>query len=518
MKKLPLGIQSFEKMILQNYLYVDKTEYIYNLITSGTYYFLSRPRRFGKSLLVSTLKELFLGNKELFKGLWIDKNTDYDWQEYPVIDLDFSRIPHLSSQELRRSINNRLEDIALNYGISGSKKEIPEETLAHLITQLSKKNKVIILIDEYDKPILDHIKNIEEAEAQREILRSFYTVIKGMDKYIHFVLLTGVTKIGQTSIFSGLNNLNDITMKPEAATLLGYAQQELENNFGEYLERFAQEKQTTVQGILDQMRTWYNGYCFTKNGAKVYNPFSVTYCLHDKDFANYWIKSGTPNFLIDLISKNPQELKNIEKKELGAGSLEVFSLEKIHLVSVLFQTGYYTIHSYNPETNRYLIGYPNREVQESFTEYLMIAFTHTDIVTVQETTSQCRTALLNKDLESFCDGLRTLFAHIPYNLHIKREAYYHSLFQLLGTMLQLETTSEVATDKGRVDVVIVAQTYIYIFEVKFNKELGEGIEQIERKRYYEKYKGLGKPIVLVEMLFTRTEKDFAIDYKVKDLV
>ena len=254
-----------------------------------------------------------------------------------------------------------------------------------------------------------------------------------------------------------------------------------------------------------------------KHEPKVYNPFSVIYSLNDKRFANYWIKSGTPRFLIDLMTKNPGELENIDKKELGAGSLEVFSIEKIHLVSVLFQTGYYTIQSYNPETNKYLIGYPNREVQEAFTEYLMIAFTHTDVVTVDKTISDCRTALLAKDLELFCEGLRTLFAHIPYNLHIKEEAYYHSLFQLLGTMLQLETTSEVATDKGSIDVVIITSKYIYVFEVKFNRKPGEGMEQIERKRYYEKYRGRGTPIILVEMLFTRTEKDFTINYKVKNL-
>jgi len=358
-------------MINDGYQYVDKTEQIYSLITRGRYYFLSRPRRFGKSLLVSTLKELFLGNKELFKDLWIGKNTDYNWQEYPIIDLDFSRIPRTNFQELRDGINAELRYIAKSYSVEIEQWNTPEQTLRYLILELAKKSKVVILIDEYDKPILDHIKNIDEAHAQREVLRSFYTVIKGMDQYIHFVLLTGVTKIGQTSVFSGLNNLNDITMKPEAATLLGYTQQELENNFGEYLERFAQKKQTTVQGILDQMRTWYNGYCFTKNGAKVYNPFSVTYCLHDKDFANYWIKSGTPKFLIDLISKTPEELENIEKKELSTSSLEVFNIEKIHLISVIFQAGYYTIQSYNPETNKYLIGYPNREVQEAFTLRLL---------------------------------------------------------------------------------------------------------------------------------------------------
>ena len=371
MKRLPTDVSTFSIMINDGYQYVDKTEQIYSLITRGRYYFLSRPRRFGKSLLVSTLKELFLGNKELFKDLWIGKNTDYNWQEYPIIDLDFSRIPRTNFQELRDGINAELRYIAKSYSVEIEQWNTPEQTLRYLILELAKKSKVVILIDEYDKPILDHIKNIDEAHAQREVLRSFYTVIKGMDQYIHFVLLTGVTKIGQTSVFSGLNNLNDITMKPEAATLLGYTQQELENNFGEYLERFAQKKQTTVQGILDQMRTWYNGYCFTKNGAKVYNPFSVTYCLHDKDFANYWIKSGTPKFLIDLISKTPEELENIEKKELSTSSLEVFNIEKIHLISVIFQAGYYTIQSYNPETNKYLIGYPNREVQEAFTLRLL---------------------------------------------------------------------------------------------------------------------------------------------------
>jgi len=517
MKRLPLGIQSFEKMILQNYLYVDKTEYIYNLVTSGTYYFFPRPRRFGKSLLVSTLKELFLGNQELFKDLWISKNTDYDWQKYSVINLDFSRIPHTNSQELRDSINDELRRIAKNYGIEIEQWNTPEQTLQYLVIGLGQKNKVVILIDEYDKPILDHIKDIEEAEAQREVLRSFYTVIKAMDEHLHFVLLTGVTKVAQTSIFSGLNNLNDISLDQLAAALLGYTDQEIDDYLNDYITEYAQESGRPTDDIRNQLREWYNGYRFSKQQIKVYNPYSVLNCLQKKEFANYWIRSGTPKFLVDLISKKPNELQNIEKIELSANNLEAFDIDDLELITVLFQSGYYTIRDYNPSSNKYLIGYPNREVQEAFTEYLMAAFTHTKSSVTHRLVSQCLLALQNNDLELLCENLRTLFANIPYNLHVKQERYYHSLFQLLGTMLGLEMHSEIATDKGRIDVVVVTPKYIYLFEIKFNKEPGEGMEQIKQKRYYEKYRDRGKQIVLVEMLFTRTKKDFTIDYKVKDL-
>jgi len=504
-------------MIDENYLYVDKTELIHALITQGRFYFLSRPRRFGKSLLVSTLKELFLGNKRLFESLWIGKSSNYSWSEHPIIDLDFSVIARETPDVLKAGIGWQLERIAKRYSVDPLQGPSNEAKFQDLIFQLSKKNRVVILVDEYDKPILDFVTDQEIAKANREILRSFYTVIKGMDEYLRFVFLTGVTKFSQTSIFSGLNNLNDITMKPEAATLLGYTDQEIDDYLREYVEKFAQAVSTSTTLVRNEIRTWYNGYCFSENQTKVYNPFSVLYCLKDKKISNYWIGSGTPKFLVDLIKSKPEGLEDKDRFTLSAATLGAFDIEDIPLIALLFQSGYYTIQSYDQSFRKYTIGYPNREVEIAFKEYLLAVRTNRSMSTVDEVVSLCHEALLKNDINRLCSGLRTLFANIPYNLHLKHESYYHSLFQLLGTTLGLETTSEVPTDKGRVDVVIKTPQYLYIFEVKFNKEVGVGTEQIERKRYYEKYMYQGKKIILVEMLFKRTQDDFTIDCKVQDL-
>jgi len=409
-------------------------------------------------------------------------------------------------------------EIAKEQNLAVEIQKHPEETLRLLIKEMAKRNSVVVLIDEYDKPILDKITDLPEARALREVLKNFYTILKGMDEYIKFVLLTGVTKFSKASVFSGLNNLNDISMDPRAAALLGYTDQEIDTYLNDYIEAFAQGARKSVSEIREDLRHWYNGYRFSESQVKVYNPFSVLFCLEKKKFENYWISSGNPQFLIDLIKLKREELIDKGKVQLRENSLGSFDIDNLSLDVVLFQAGYYTILDYDSAYREYSIGYPNYEVKDSFVEYLMIAFTDTDASTVETVTSQAREALVNNDLNKFCHCLRTLFAHIPYNLHLKHEFYYHSLFQLLGTMLHLETTSEVPTDKGRVDVTIITSKYIYIFEIKFNKKSGDGMEQIERRRYYEKYMHQQKQIILAEILFVRTEHDFTIEYKVKDLL
>jgi hypothetical protein len=287
MKKLPVDVSTFEIMISKGYVYVDKTEYIYNLITQGRYYFLSRPRRFGKSLLISTLKELFLARRHLFEGLWIDKHSDYDWQEYPVIHLDFSVIGHDTPEELKLGLLWSLNRIAERNGIQIQQAPSPGLQLQALVEKLAEKNKVVILIDEYDKPLLDHLKDIPMAEAQRDVLRSFYETIKGLDAYLHAIFITGVSKFSKTSIFSGINNLNDISWDSESAQLLGYTSHEVVHYLSEYIEIIANRDQLTIGQINDIMKAWYNGYRFSEKDVRVYNPFSILYFLKKKKLANY---------------------------------------------------------------------------------------------------------------------------------------------------------------------------------------------------------------------------------------
>jgi len=362
-KDLSLYISNLGKMIEGNYIYVDKTRSIYNLFQGiSHYYFLSRPRRFGKSLLVSTLKELFLGNKKLFEKLWIG-SSDYDWQEHPVIDLDFSRIAHGTIDELKASLTWTLAQIAENYSVDISQAPTLSDKLVDLIQKLSRINKVVVLVDEYDKPILDHIENVEDAEAQQVLLKSFYDPLKSMDAYLRAIFVTGVTKFSKTSLFSGMNNLNDISLKPEAAELLGYSQQEIEKYFSLYLHDFAQSNQSTFEIFMADLKKWYNGYRFSSEKRYVYNPFSVLYFLQDKKFLNYWYQSGTPTFFIHLIKNQYNTIEAINQVEMDQDSLGNFELDNIPLVPLLFQAGYLTIADYDVKSKKFKLDFPNFEVE-----------------------------------------------------------------------------------------------------------------------------------------------------------
>ncbi len=516
MKKLPIDVSTFKTMVDYNYLYVDKTKYIYNIVTQGRYYFLSRPRRFGKSLLISTLKELFLGNKELFKDLWIYK-SNYTWDTHPVIHLDFSVIAHETVPELKLSLSWNLKKIAEKYEISISKAPTPQDKFSTLIEKLAEKNRVVILVDEYDKPLLDHIKDVKRAEVQREFLKTFYDVLKGMDDHLHAIFVTGVSKFSKTSIFSGINNLNDISLDKEAAQLLGYTQEEIDSYFPDYINEVAQEQNIQAQEVLHIMKQWYNGYRFSEEETKVYNPFSILYYLYKKKLANYWFASGTPSFLINLFKNQYQALPDLQEAEISADSLGTFNLSNIPLVPLLFQAGYLTITDYNPVSRNYKLGYPNLEVEESLKKHIVAALSETNPVTVDTTLFKLSTVLYENNIDAFCSHLQALFAHIPYTLHIDKESYYHSLLQLIFSLLPLESYSEVLTDKGRIDSVAITKTHVYIFELKFNTDAGNALKQIKEQKYYERYMLTNKHIVLVGLSFKKKQKKLALNWHIEPL-
>lgn len=363
MKKLPVDISTFSKMIQEDYLYIDKTEYIYNLFKKGgRYFFLSRPRRFGKSLLISTLKALFLGQKDLFKGLWIAK-TDYDWQPYHVIHLDLSIADTETSIEFKISLGRLLDDIAFDLGINLSKRRSPKEKLVFLVKTLAETKQVVVLIDEYDKPILDHLHNPKRANAQRAVLKNFYDGFKGLDPYLRAVFITGVSKFAKTSIFSGLNNLNEISYTPESAELVGYTESELRKYFDEYIREIAVETKEKPEDLIEKIRYWYNGYQFSKKPIKVYNPFSIVYFFQRKHFENYWFETGTPTFLVEFMKKHPLELTSTLNKKFSISSLGMVGIEKVS-IATLFQAGYLTIKEYDALYNAYQLGYPNQEIKQ----------------------------------------------------------------------------------------------------------------------------------------------------------
>ena len=351
MKLLPIGIQNLEKIIKNNYIYIDKTKYLYDLIQTGSYYFISRPRRFGKSLTCSTFAEIFSGNKELFKNCLI-YNSDYNWQKYPVIEFNFNSIAHNSKSQLILGLNEKLNDIAKKQKIDLSDYQTLESKFYNLIekTSINHKSKVVVIIYEYDKAIVDNISNIEEAEEIKNVLSNFYGVIKDLDQYLKFFFLTGVSKFSKTSIFSKLNNLEDLTISKNSSTLMGYTKKEIEIYFDKYIEKIRIEQNISKEVFLESIKNWYNGYCFYPKAEKVYNPFSILNYLKQENFQNFWFESGTPTFLINLIKEKDYPIPEIENALVNHTDLNSFDVNNIKLLTLLFQTGYLTIKEYNPET------------------------------------------------------------------------------------------------------------------------------------------------------------------------
>jgi hypothetical protein len=507
MKPLPIGIQSIEKLINGNFLYIDKTEYIYSLIESSGYYFLSRPRRFGKSLLISTLEAIFLGKKELFKGLWIEKETEYDWQQHPVIRLDFTEIENNNPKVLKKSIIDNLIKIGKSYDIKIEQDKGIKYIFSDLIEKLASKNKVAVLIDEYDKPIIDNITNVKVAKENRDILKSFYGILKGSDEYLRFVILTGVTKFSRVSIFSDLNNLDDITISKEYSGILGCTENELLTYFSEYIKKLAKEQKQDEETIKKKIAYWYDGYRFSKKDMKVYNPFSLLLLFKHTDFINYWFETGTPTFLINLIKEKNYDLKNLEYERVNEFAFSSYEIEKLEVVPLLFQTGYLTITDYNENRRQYNLYYPNYEVKDSFLSYLVASYSNIETAKVDSYLWRCVDSLEENNLEEFFETLQIFFSNINYELHIKSEKYYQTIFYVIFKLIGLKVAAEVSTNIGRIDAVIELEDKVYIFEFKINDSPEKALEQIKNNKYYEKYMNLNKEIICVGAKFDLDDRN-----------
>jgi len=503
MKKLPIGIQTFSELMEEDYLYIDKTEIIYRLITSGKVYFLSRPRRFGKSLLLSTLEAIFKGKKEFFKGLWI-YDQPFEWKEYPVIRIDFSKTPSTTVLELKKSIIRQLDSNAEKYGVY-LKEEEYYARFEELIMKLSKINKVVVLIDEYDKPILDNIAKVEIAKEIQNILKAFYTVIKASDEYLKFIFLTGVSKFSKVGVFSGLNNLNDITMDGNFSQLLGYTQKELETNFAEQIIQLAEQQETTVEAVLAKVKKWYNGYRFSKAPSYVYNPFSTLLLFNKNDFENYWFESGTPTFLIDLIIGSQFDVPSLQHLTVGQQAFASYEIGNLSPIALLYQTGYLTIKEL--EGRLYTLGFPNLEVEDSFLNYLSEAYSKVPKELTENYLDKLIRALDSADMPMFFETLKVFFANIPYTLNISLEKHYQTIFYIIFTLLGLRIQAEVVTNKGRIDIVIELADSIYLFEFKLNGTKEQALDQIKSNDYVQKYQGTTKQIILVGVEFDKETRN-----------
>ena len=512
MKNLTIGIQSLPEIRRKNGIYVDKTELVHKIVTSGKSYFLSRPRRFGKSLTVSTLKELFLGNKAVFEGLWIEDK--WDWSKTnPVIHISFDDVDY-QGHGLEKAILKELDRCAKLYGIV-----LEEETLKskfkELIAALSAQfGKVVLLIDEYDKPIIDFLESNEMAKAQahRFVLRDFYGVLKNADASLELVFITGISKFAKVSLFSHLNNLDDITISKEYAAITGYTQTELELYFNDYLKRCENELELSREELLNHMKIWYNGYSWD-GVTRVYNPFGTLSFLTNRMFRNFWFSTGSPNFLIEQMRKHTQF--DVENSVVDSTILEQYDIENIALVPLLFQTGYLTIKTMDVMTGEMILDYPNKEVRESMYQFLIHNLAkNPHRLNAGHAMQDLNRAFLSKDLPKVKQILNAILADLPSETFEKqREGLYHGLIHIIFSYLGMFVNSEVHSSQGRADAVVQTLTDVFIFEFKFNKTAQAAFDQIVNTKYAQKYQASGKTITGIGVNFNgeRREIDDWID-------
>ncbi len=504
MKRLSTSIYTFADLINGGYTYVDKTAGIYHLIEEPkAQYFLSRPRRFGKSLLVSTLKAIFQGWRETFEGLAID-NTDYDWKPYPVIQLDMGSVLSQTVDKLEAGLLRNVRICARELGINLSSDNC-YNAFEDLIIELSAQQPVVILIDEYDKPLLGHIGRASALDVQ-QVLKQFYSVIKTTEPHQRFVLLTGVSKFSKVSVFSDLNNLTDLTMSARSATLLGYTQQELESNFGEYIQCLADQQGMSVAQTLDTLRDWYNGYRFEENAETVYNPVSVMKCFQELKFQNFWFETGTPSFLLELLKKNPIDLGNMEASETSFSTYEPAELRPLPL---LVQTGYLTIKNVRMlgRSRQYTLGYPNFEIESSFSEWIARYFTGLQSPEFDSTLTRIYDALQQSRVEDMLENMKTFFSSVPNTITIENEKYYQTIFftvlKVIGTMVD----AEVNTNIGRIDAVVKTDSDICIFEFKLRGTAEEALAQMREKEYAAPYRDDPRTVRLIGVEFDREKRN-----------
>jgi hypothetical protein len=508
---LPVGIQSFEDLRTNGYLYVDKTAYIYRLVSRGKPYFLSRPRRFGKSLLISTLKAYFQGKKDLFEGLAIAE-LEKDWIEYPVIHLDMSIGSYTSVEKLLEVLGQKLESYEQAMGYISNTKDLPSR-FQKLIARTAAKTgrKVVVLIDEYDAPLLGALDNTVLHDEIHKHLGDFYLALKGSDEYLRFIFLTGITKFAHLNVFSKLNQLDDISLQDSYAGICGITAEELLNNFQPELHLLAKNNEQTYEEAVAEMKKRYDGYHFTRKSPDIYNPFSVLNVLNTKEYRNYWFKTGTPTALVKLVKQQGLSASNMERSIWARESdIEDFRVGQDNLIPFLYQSGYLTIKGYKKEFNTYMLGFPNKEVMYGFYENLLLQYAP------KSTSSEFMPGAFLEDLyagniDSFMNRIRSLFSGIPYSKSdggIRNEDFYQSIFFLLFRLLGQYAQMEQASAKGRADLVVTAPDTVYVFEFKMiNSGTAEdALKQINDRGYAIPYSAGTRKVVKIGAEFSEAER------------
>ncbi len=497
MRKYPVGLQDFEKIIAENFVYIDKTKYILDLTKGGGYYFLSRPRRFGKSMLTTTMQALFEGKKQLFTGLYVEDK--WNWEvTYPVIRISFAEIG-FQSMGLDESIRKELVRHGDIFEISFESHFI-DQMFRELIQKLSASHgKVVVLIDEYDKPIIHYLGvDIAQALENRNTMKNFYSILKEADPYLKMVFITGISKFTKVSIFSDLNNLADLTVDHRFAGICGITQDELESNFVEELKKEDKAK----------IKEWYNGYTWDMK-TWVYNPFSLINFFSSGMYNSYWFESGTPTFVINLLKSKKQY--NFESREASLLRLSSFDIEKIETLPLMFQTGYLTLSAYDEIGEIYTLNFPNREVEKAFNEMLLDVFMeNSDSIGGIVLVNKLRISLLNENFDNVKSIINTLFKSLPYTIwQNENESFFHAILHLTFKLLGIYVQSEVLTTDGRIDSIIHFVDKIYCIEIKLDKSANEALTQIREKGYLTPYAHEGKKLIGIGINFSKEKKEVA---------
>ena len=489
LKPITTSVYTFSNLREGEFVYVDKTATIRELVRPKfAQYFCSRPRRFGKSLLISTLQSLFEGRRELFRGLAIDA-SDYEWKTYPVMRLDMGSCQAETVEGFKAKLVELLRNEAARNGVEVELSGDPSILFTRLILALAAKSsekKMVLLLDEYDKPLLGHL-GTSEVTKFKNALKEFYSVIKTQESYQRFAFMTGVSKFSKVSIFSDLNNLTDITMDARFATLLGYTREEVRANFSEHLAALAEAQRLTGEEAFANLEEMYDGFKFHPNAERVFNPVSVGKCLSQLEFGSYWFETGTPTFLVNLLKREPldENALTVSTSDLSSA----YEPEQVWLLPLMVQTGYLTIKTSEKRGNSVVctLGYPNREVAEAMSQYLAHGFSELPKSEFSAVCVRIFDALYAGEPEEVLEGVKCFFENIPYDLHVKYEKYYQSLFYSIFLMLKAQTTTEVKTARGRIDAVVETPKFVYVFEFKIRGTSEEAFAQIDERGYAAKY-------------------------------
>ena len=508
LRKLPIGIQTFEKLRRGDYLYVDKTDFVWKIASTSTPYFLSRPRRFGKSLLLSTFEAYFEGKRELFEGLAI-AGMEKEWKRYPVLHLDLNAEKYDSTRALTEILSRQLTQWELKYG-----KGVDEETLAGRFSGVIRRASeqagcgVVVLVDEYDKPLLQALGDNALLDDYRKTLKAFYGVLKSSDRYLRFVFLTGVTKFAQVSVFSDLNHLQDISLWPDYAALCGITLDELLRNFRPELEILAASNDLSYDETGGRMKRLYEGYHFFQNSLGVFNPFSVLNALKAKVFDNFWFQTGTPTFLVELLKRSDYDLRTlIDGIEAPASSFMEYRVDANNPIPLIYQSGYLTIKDYDREFGNYLLEFPNDEVRYGFINFLIPYYTSMANDDQGFYIGKFVQELRSGDYDSFLTRLQAFFADFPYELSDKTERHYQVVFYLVFKLMGQFTDAEVRSARGRADAVVKTPKYIYVFEFKLNGTADQALRQIDDKGYLIPYQSDGRELVKIGVEFSAEERN-----------